>query len=493
MAALLRFLFHPPQTSGHPPANSDLVDARDPFLLARQTYYGPFFILQGSPAEVSLPENGMPATASHHLLDALGHGHVLTEPELGSLRGVFTEQLAPPEIMPTTTLQALVSIHKTSVKLIPQPEDPTQTASQSTKYLLQFQFDAAAPCQLRIYQACREVAVIGPLESRATLYKTTQGLIDTIATPTRFGPFPVGLRQTFVTPPSFSLDSSNIIADTGEQQHNVCIPQVVISHRLSSTQLDSTSVNSKGKTFPLIIVIEALEGMKPNNVEAHILPCTSQSTFVTFSMDDHGLQSHVSKQKIMINGVSYLVQEIFGFTEPTTPTQLPESSENAPQDENSTRDCVVCLSELKDTVVLPCRHLCLCTTCASVLRLQGRSTSGPSSYASRVGVPKCPICRQPFHALLQITLPDENHDDTNNHNSNAAVSGRRPSVSGSNIYCRAAFTNDEAASERKAHAVYNKCPYCICEALETLMWSYQLTLLSCDIIYDVSGRIYGSS
>ena len=38
--------------------------------------------------------------------------------------------------------------------------------------------------------------------------------------------------------------------------------------------------------------------------------------------------------------------------------------------------------------VLPCRHMCLCTDCADVIRHQSN---------------KCPICRQPVQSLLQIT------------------------------------------------------------------------------------------
>lgn len=42
-------------------------------------------------------------------------------------------------------------------------------------------------------------------------------------------------------------------------------------------------------------------------------------------------------------------------------------------------ECVVCMSDHKDTAVLPCRHVCLCTKCAHTMRSQKQ--------------PKCPICR----------------------------------------------------------------------------------------------------
>ena len=45
------------------------------------------------------------------------------------------------------------------------------------------------------------------------------------------------------------------------------------------------------------------------------------------------------------------------------------------------------MSEPRDTLILPCRHLCLCQLCADSLRYQANN---------------CPICRAPFRALLQI-------------------------------------------------------------------------------------------
>jgi hypothetical protein len=56
--------------------------------------------------------------------------------------------------------------------------------------------------------------------------------------------------------------------------------------------------------------------------------------------------------------------------------------------EDST-ECVVCMSAPKDMAVLPCRHLCMCTACAT------------NHHASS---DKCPICRQQVQGLVQLTL-----------------------------------------------------------------------------------------
>ena len=38
--------------------------------------------------------------------------------------------------------------------------------------------------------------------------------------------------------------------------------------------------------------------------------------------------------------------------------------------DDSGADCVVCMCDIRDTIILPCRHLCLCYTCAESLRFQ---------------------------------------------------------------------------------------------------------------------------
>lgn len=61
------------------------------------------------------------------------------------------------------------------------------------------------------------------------------------------------------------------------------------------------------------------------------------------------------------------------------------SSDEETEDGGS--ECVICMCDVRDTLILPCRHLCLCNSCADSLRYQANN---------------CPICRAPFRALLQI-------------------------------------------------------------------------------------------
>ena len=54
-------------------------------------------------------------------------------------------------------------------------------------------------------------------------------------------------------------------------------------------------------------------------------------------------------------------------------------------------DCVVCLTDPKSVVLLPCRHLCVCETCL-------------------VFLDKCPVCRAAFEEYI-----------TTSHHSSAAA------------------------------------------------------------------------
>ena len=140
------------------------------------------------------------------------------------------------------------------------------------------------------------------------------------------------------------------------------------------------------------------------------------------------------KQKQLVDGVLFSLQEIYGIekkssddelaiqmpielsashtsssiaTTATTTTLSSRSSNNdslridcdsdslaerrAQEEDQELKgiECVICMCETRDTLILPCRHLCLCKLCAMNLRVQSNN---------------CPICRIPFIAILQLKL-----------------------------------------------------------------------------------------
>lgn len=57
-------------------------------------------------------------------------------------------------------------------------------------------------------------------------------------------------------------------------------------------------------------------------------------------------------------------------------------------------DCVICMSEPRDTAVLPCRHMCLCGGCADTMRARVQ-------YRSY----RCPMCRERVSSFLRLQRP----------------------------------------------------------------------------------------
>lgn len=99
------------------------------------------------------------------------------------------------------------------------------------------------------------------------------------------------------------------------------------------------------------------------------------------AQDEHEVR--VMEQKIRIKGVTYKLQEIYGMG-PAGVKADPKADLN-----DEERLCVICLSNIRDTTVLPCRHMCMCKDCAQELAKQ---TS------------KCPICRNTVESLLHIKV-----------------------------------------------------------------------------------------
>ncbi|CAN6576551.1 unnamed protein product [Malus baccata var. baccata] len=106
----------------------------------------------------------------------------------------------------------------------------------------------------------------------------------------------------------------------------------------------------------------------------------SQITQAIFEREKGEFQVRVVKQILWVNGMRYELQEIYG---------IGNSVEGEVDGNDPGKECVICLSEPRDTTVLPCRHMCMCSGCAKVLRFQTN---------------RCPICRQPVERLLEIKV-----------------------------------------------------------------------------------------
>lgn len=122
----------------------------------------------------------------------------------------------------------------------------------------------------------------------------------------------------------------------------------------------------------------------------------SQTTFAKMQRHEDGtwVPSTVL-QKICFKGKVFELQEIYGM-EQGRPAETVDGF-----DEVEGNECVICMSEPRDTTALPCRHMCMCHTCANELKAQTN---------------KCPICRNVISSLLHIKI-------ANNHGGAGAPGG----------------------------------------------------------------------
>lgn len=113
-----------------------------------------------------------------------------------------------------------------------------------------------------------------------------------------------------------------------------------------------TKVNAE--IYPIIVRAEARPA---DSSEAEANPTgNSQITMAVFEKkEEGGFHVQVIKQILWVNRVRYELQEIYGI-----------GSTVAGDETDSGKECVICLSEPRDTTVLPCRHM-VCSEYYSIL------------------------------------------------------------------------------------------------------------------------------
>jgi len=85
------------------------------------------------------------------------------------------------------------------------------------------------------------------------------------------------------------------------------------------------------------------------------------------------------RQKLCCRSKHYDCLAVFGAGMSSTVTTKSVTS--------NSKECVICLSDDRDTIVVPCGHMCICSRCASTMVRQRD---------------RCPLCRQKVSCYIQI-------------------------------------------------------------------------------------------
>ena len=308
-------------------------------------YFASHFIMGGERFETCQPE-------------AYLFGENIDLNFLGSKPSPFP-YLAPLSHVPTRTLRALINIRKETLKLIKvnssEKSYKNDDAGDSSKSLfnIEFIFDADVKCSIKIYYMCLEETL-------------PSGLVYTSKDEThnsQLFPYNRGSNQLFSQPLHF-FD-----------------PTSYKEEELAYKAFDEHKNFNPTVPFPIVIQCTAEEGEDPK--QSHSLIAVVEKNFDSWTIKPF-------KQKIFIDGLSHLMQEIYGIENKNLMASKKDNTPYSCSDdeiEDNGSECVICMCDCRDTLILPCRHLCLCNNCADSLRYQANN---------------CPICRAPFRALLQI-------------------------------------------------------------------------------------------
>ncbi|CAD5215687.1 unnamed protein product [Bursaphelenchus xylophilus] len=236
-------------------------------------------------------------------------------------------------------LNALVNIRKDSIKIVRNEREGL--------YNLEFIFDTDVNCYIQVHYCAREL-----IENN--LFKFDVRLPD--MKPSEKFYFSIGANQVF-----------NRLT-------------------LEECQFDPQKINYNGGFwYPVVIEIRTADEECGFKEQVQITMCIFEKS------SNAGCPYALKplKQKLITDGVIFVMQEVFGI-------------ENRETDRDRAFECVVCRDNPSDTLLLPCRHLCICNQC-------------DSDFLSNVK--ECPICRTPVKALLTLNAVKSIEIGTKGHNS----------------------------------------------------------------------------
>ncbi|XP_075558009.1 mahogunin ring finger 1 isoform X2 [Dermacentor variabilis] len=253
---------------------------------------------------------------------------------------------APQANEPTRPLRSLVNIRKESLRFVriqdeSKADDEVTDVVPPCRYNIEFTFDTDVRCAITIHYFCTE-----EITSNGLIYSPRNAEMSS-----ETYHYKRGANQQF------------------SQSSHIFDPSLYCEEELT--------YNFEDEILPVVIHCLAEEGDEPR--QSHVLVAVVEKN------SDNTYTLKPLKQKLFVDGLCYLLQEIYGIENKNVAQTKPPTGDE--ETEDSGAECVICMCDSRDTLILPCRHLCLCSCCADSLRYQANN---------------CPICRAPFRALLQV-------------------------------------------------------------------------------------------
>eukprot|EP00698_Gefionella_okellyi_P004833 TRINITY_DN14473_c0_g1_i1.p1 TRINITY_DN14473_c0_g1~~TRINITY_DN14473_c0_g1_i1.p1 ORF type:complete len:333 (+),score=80.12 TRINITY_DN14473_c0_g1_i1:83-1081(+) len=286
------------------------------------------------------PPGAVPPANSRRLPSNL---RALQPDDAWNVRDLDILQFRYPQLRPPPAAPVQQSLHiRSDINL---PRDAIAISQTESASIITCNIDVNVESILKIYF----IATVAPGSDVITCKS---------GSPASVVKLPAGLAQSYAQPAAEGLPLDQ------------CEPQEL-------TYVPSTN------TFPVILTLETIPPAD-STVQPQI-----QTTFCSLERSPSGAAVlRVLKQEIKLEGVLYSLQEIYGMGH----TDSAHRDHATTEDDDDSAECVVCMNEPREVMVLPCRHMCLCQGCADMLRFQSN---------------KCPICRAFVQQLLRVQVAQQ--------------------------------------------------------------------------------------
>lgn len=257
--------------------------------------------------------------------------------------------MAKPRLMMTD-----IALNKKSVQLQQDPK------SQTT-FSLTFTFDSVGDCLITFYYLVKEVkdsvteltVKYTNIKRRSSELSFSFSALSEIVPPPKTYKFPPGRNRKFpehVASIDLSLYGKDVLFSKDSSTYGLVVRMEKVDQ-------------SKEKGHRIFYnYFQFVEGATPSPSKRKI---DYPSTLIK-----------MVRQKMELDQQSFEIMEIFGINSSVADAQQATI-------EDTEKECVICMSEKIDTIILPCRHFCLCVACAKSL----------SELKSNTSEKKCPVCR----------------------------------------------------------------------------------------------------
>jgi len=311
------------------------------------------------------PQNLMPMLPRPDVMDF--NGFVARGP--GAASGYMNAR--PPELKQASLQKNPVNVRRDSVHI-------TSIAGKEGEARLSFVFDALRPVVISLRLMSNEVEQGEGLEKSIKLVPRRpepdahDGLMGS-EEPEDVRPFEPGLGQLYESPPlDLERWPDGALAFDADRPRDV---PVAVSLEVADADAKTVGSAAQGAAEGAERASEACTHY--TYISLHRQPLSPAGNDEDDKRRAPQWSAQIFVQKLQYMGQCFMLHEVFGVTSNLAKAEL----------DSGNSDCVICLSEPRDTAVLPCRHMCFCNYCAGIVRLQ---------------CDKCPVCRQKVVSLLHF-------------------------------------------------------------------------------------------